>query len=262
MARQRTSVGADEWDRCEAEVLAAVRRMRVLAERGRLRSTAGGAFAPVDVLRGSRGVWSAFWLYAGAEQGAAVDAVVPDLRPLTDVVEGEAAADWDALRALLAGGQLSIRLILPEASVAAGPTRAFVAELTESGIEVRTSDDPSWFFVSRGRVAVVPMAWVPPDPPGGEVRPEDDDVAVVRGGPIVDALSALFEHRWRSAHPWVEGETAGVLRLLASGLDDDAVAATLGISVRTVRRRVAEAMQAYGAATRFELGCRYGRRGR
>lgn len=45
-----------------------------------------------------------------------------------------------------------------------------------------------------------------------------------------------------------------ILELLAEGLSDGAIAATLGLSVRTIRTDVAAAMQTLGANTRFELG--------
>lgn len=148
--------------------------------------------------------------------------------------------------------------------MAAAPTRAFVGELAAAGIEVRTSSERAWFFVARDRVAVLPVDWPTDDAhrdtsaTSTDESGDEADVAVIRSGPIIPVLAALFEHRWRSARPWLDDEQAGVLRLLAEGLDDEAVATRLDVSVRTVRRRVAEAMLVYGASTRFELGHRYG----
>jgi DNA-binding NarL/FixJ family response regulator len=45
-----------------------------------------------------------------------------------------------------------------------------------------------------------------------------------------------------------------VLALLARGRTDQQIAGQLGIGVRTVRRRIAEAMDEYGVRSRFELG--------
>ncbi|MFH8516999.1 response regulator transcription factor [Streptomyces gelaticus] len=47
-----------------------------------------------------------------------------------------------------------------------------------------------------------------------------------------------------------------VLRLLAEGLTDDAIARRLGCSVRTVRNDVAAAMVALDARSRFQAGAR------
>ena len=49
-------------------------------------------------------------------------------------------------------------------------------------------------------------------------------------------------------------EWQDVLRLLALGLSDRAIASAHGTSQRTVERRIAEAMAHYGVGTRFELG--------
>jgi DNA-binding NarL/FixJ family response regulator len=50
-----------------------------------------------------------------------------------------------------------------------------------------------------------------------------------------------------------------VADLLADGRDDRAVAREVGVTVRTVRRRVAELMRALQARTRFQAGYLIGR---
>ncbi|MQA79122.1 MAG: HTH domain-containing protein [Streptosporangiales bacterium] len=47
-----------------------------------------------------------------------------------------------------------------------------------------------------------------------------------------------------------------MLELLGAGLKDDAIARTLGVSSRTVRRRVAELEDRFGAANRIQLVAR------
>jgi DNA-binding CsgD family transcriptional regulator len=54
---------------------------------------------------------------------------------------------------------------------------------------------------------------------------------------------------------------AVVLRLLADGLTDDAVARRIGVSVRTVRNDVASVMVSLGARSRFQAGVRAARLG-
>jgi len=51
-----------------------------------------------------------------------------------------------------------------------------------------------------------------------------------------------------------------VLHLLERGLSDAAIAQSLGISPRTVHRRIAEAMDALDAHSRFELGAAWAHR--
>ncbi|MFC6678324.1 response regulator transcription factor [Nonomuraea ferruginea] len=54
---------------------------------------------------------------------------------------------------------------------------------------------------------------------------------------------------------------AQVVRLAAQGLSDEAIARHLGVSVRTVRTRFAEAMTELGAQSRFQAGVEAARRG-
>jgi DNA-binding CsgD family transcriptional regulator len=90
---------------------------------------------------------------------------------------------------------------------------------------------------------------------------------LIRPSVLVDSLVALFEALWQAAAPLrLEGDGEGadaeerdartVVGLLAAGLSDTRIAHTLGISERTVRRKVATALQLLGAETRFQAGLR------
>jgi DNA-binding NarL/FixJ family response regulator len=57
------------------------------------------------------------------------------------------------------------------------------------------------------------------------------------------------------------GAQREILVLLSSGMTDAAVARTLGISTRTVKRHVRQAMEQVCARSRMELGIRLGRLG-
>ncbi len=94
---------------------------------------------------------------------------------------------------------------------------------------------------------------------------------VVRQPALVGALTLLFEGLWEKAIP-VPGlagqrddEGASDRRLLlgqlAAGAKDEQIARALGLSVRTVRRRVAELMDDLGAESRFQAGVEAVRRG-
>ena len=76
----------------------------------------------------------------------------------------------------------------------------------------------------------------------------------------------MFDQAWRTALPMPESTAQldtdeRLLTLLASGLKDEAIARYLGVSLRTVRRRVAVLMELLGAQTRFQLGSAAERRG-
>ena len=102
-----------------------------------------------------------------------------------------------------------------------------------------------------------------------------DDLAVVSDGAVygivrhpslVALLVWLYELSWNRADEIPTREAAAstdtaVLTLLSRGLKDEAIARYLGLSLRTVRRRVAVLMARYGADTRFALGVQCAARG-
>jgi DNA-binding CsgD family transcriptional regulator len=110
---------------------------------------------------------------------------------------------------------------------------------------------------------------------------ESDTEIVVRAPAIVAALRELFERVWTHAVtvPKLGGSSDGLARhagstrglteddrkrtleLLAFGAKDEAVARHLGVSLRTVRRRVADLLDELGATTRFQAGMEAVRRG-
>jgi hypothetical protein len=92
---------------------------------------------------------------------------------------------------------------------------------------------------------------------------------VVREPALVGALGALFESLWERAMavPGMDlgfdpgGQRRLLLHQLTRGAKDEQIARTLGVSLRTVRRRVAEIMDDLGAESRFQAGVEAVRRG-
>jgi DNA-binding NarL/FixJ family response regulator len=70
-----------------------------------------------------------------------------------------------------------------------------------------------------------------------------------------------MESQWARAAPWQQDDDGWqpVLRLLEQGLSDRAIADALGASVRTVQRRITEAMTYFDVSSRFELGAAWAR---
>ncbi|MBM7774027.1 DNA-binding Lrp family transcriptional regulator [Actinokineospora baliensis] len=91
---------------------------------------------------------------------------------------------------------------------------------------------------------------------------------LVRSSAVLDALVTSFESLWHRATPIglaLGGGTPGeqALRdLLGTGMDDRAIARALGVTGRTLSRRVRELMSGLGADTRFQAGVETARRGR
>ncbi len=99
----------------------------------------------------------------------------------------------------------------------------------------------------------------------------DDRRLVLRHHSMVAALTLLFEGLWERAMPvpGLDGQRhdQGVgghqllLRQLAGGAKDEQIARAMGLSVRTVRRRVADLLGELGASSRFQAGAEAVRRG-
>lgn len=101
----------------------------------------------------------------------------------------------------------------------------------------------------------------------------DEPRSLVRQPGLVHALSLWFEALWERASPLPDlGDLADgraeppqlngfLLSELARGSKDEEIARTLGISLRTVRRRVAAMMTELGVDSRFQAGVEAVRRG-
>lgn len=96
-----------------------------------------------------------------------------------------------------------------------------------------------------------------------------DGLLVVHPGGLLDALIALFELVWGRSLPLGLERTTDpatsenvddevFVALLAAGATDTAIARQLGISVRTVGRRVQRLLTEVNAATRFQAGVAVG----
>jgi hypothetical protein len=162
---------------------------------------------------------------------------------------------------LLREGTVTLRCIVTVDQLDVPVPQAAIGALTEAGAQFRASVElPSWFHILGPHYAGVPLIW------GHD--PSADGMAhhLVQAPALVAALRALFEELWRRATPVPcapasTRDPRGVLRLLAQGLTDEAVARRLGVSVRTVRQRVADAMDELGVRTRFAAAAAAARNG-
>lgn len=93
----------------------------------------------------------------------------------------------------------------------------------------------------------------------------DGDLVVLRDPMVVSAFVELFDRLWAQATPLgaaTDDERGALLELMQQGLKDEAIARLLGVSLRTVRRRIAGLMEEHGVGTRFQLALALARRGR
>ncbi|WP_067168539.1 helix-turn-helix transcriptional regulator [Microtetraspora niveoalba] len=133
----------------------------------------------------------------------------------------------------------------------------------DGGMEVRVAPMiPTRMLIYDRQVAIVQAD--PEDLGGGAV--------LIRGSDVVRSLAALYEFCWMNASELVDVprsadgasltvQQRAVLRLLAAGAKDDAIARSLGVSTRTVTRLVGELTAMLGAGSRFQAGVRATRLG-
>lgn len=158
--------------------------------------------------------------------------------------------------ALRQGGRAS-RAIYPQHATREAP--AMLAARADAGEQIRVLPEvPTRLLVIGDSHVVVP------EPLGYADMP----LAVVRQRGVVEAMAQWFELLWeRAAVPAVAVRGADrdqrrlLLQQLAAGEHDEQIARQLGLSLRTVRRRVAELMTELGADSRFQAGVEAARRG-
>lgn len=144
------------------------------------------------------------------------------------------------------------------------PQRASIlSRLAALGEEARILPElPFKLRVYDRRVGIVPLT---------TDENSTESVAVVHQSGLLTALTALFEAYWERAYPIAGDRTdrpaeltendLTVLRMMSSGLKDEAIARQLGVSMRTLRRRVLRVMDLLHASTRFQAGAQAARRG-
>jgi DNA-binding NarL/FixJ family response regulator len=103
-------------------------------------------------------------------------------------------------------------------------------------------------------IALLPVS--PADPRLGAIE--------VHNPGVLAAICALFEQVWSTAtrlgeQPNRDGhglspQEGEILRLLSTGHTDESVARRLNLSVRTVRRAIAELHERLSASSRFQAG--------
>lgn len=149
-----------------------------------------------------------------------------------------------------------------------GGRLADIRELIAAGEEARiTPSLPLKLEIADRRIALIPLRIEPG-------RPELMRIVMLYESPLVEALVALFELLWAQATPisasgigTVGAQPRGravqddVLTLLATGLKDEVIAARLDLSLRTVRRHIAEILRDLHVTTRFQAGLEARRRG-
>jgi hypothetical protein len=149
--------------------------------------------------------------------------------------------------------QSAIRGIFPRILLSVEEDRRFLDDLRQLGMRIRIAESvPSWVYADRGVLCALPLSWAEHPP---------SSIAIVTHPSITEIVSLYVESVWDRAIDYPLGDDGWepVLRLLARGLSDAAIAQSLDVSPRTVHRRISEAMEHLGARSRFELGAAWAR---
>ncbi|MBQ1765133.1 MAG: hypothetical protein IIZ92_19850 [Aquincola sp.] len=131
-----------------------------------------------------------------------------------------------------------------------------VTEAQNAGEDLRVAPAvPLKMVIADGQRALLPLS----------MEAQSGPALLTADTSVVHLLVAEFERLWRNACPIdsvgsaapplpLETWTDELLAALASGLNDKGIAYQLGISERTLQRRISALCEAYGAESRFQLG--------
>ncbi|GAA4833295.1 LuxR C-terminal-related transcriptional regulator [Kitasatospora terrestris] len=196
------------------------------------------------------------------QMGHAARCEVLGVHPGAGMKPEDLAAGRPANAAAIARG-VTIKSLYQDAVRNDTHTTAYAHWLLGLGSEVRTAPViPQRLVVVDRTQALVPID--PADTRKGALH-------VTEPG-ILGALLDLFDQAWSTAVPLgavgagdpatgLTGTERELLRLLGTGLTDDAASQRLGVSPRTVSRLMSSIMERLDAASRFEAGIKAAQRG-
>jgi hypothetical protein len=127
-----------------------------------------------------------------------------------------------------------------------------LTEELDGGVQIRLmAEPPGWFWITDDSTVALPLVW-------GERWPTS--VIAVRSRAVAGMASWVFERMWERAVPArSDAETWDpLLTLMNGGATLEAASRALGISERTGRRRVSEAMDHFGVGSMLALGVAWG----
>ena len=208
--------------------------------------------------------------YRQVQQAASRELRMFVTAPFVAVPPGENSAEITAV-----DRGVVIRAVLDKAVLSEPGAAEETDDSLQRGLELRVADRlPLKLVIADAELALVPLA----DEHGGE----PGAVLLQRSG-LLAALDALFESTWRHAYPLTRSQLEGeggradphgpdapdglsvldrqVLGLMLAGLSDQGVASQLGLSLRTVQRRLRHLQDLAGVKSRMQLGWYAARQG-
>lgn len=166
---------------------------------------------------------------------------------------------------------VALRVIHQRAAMQRPRQVAYMREIEQMGGSVRLRDNLPFRLLLIDRSSAVCAL----DAGGGSL-----ETLLLRGGQFVTMLERVFEVTWVDSVPLssatgrpaaaperneqvlgLSGQQEVVLRMLAEGQTDQAIARRLGVTTRTITRRMGEIYDALGVNNRFQAGVKAHRMG-
>lgn len=214
-----------------------------------------GSATPVELVSGGQAVGQRYLqLQASAREQVRMFDKPPYIDMPPHIVSG--AANATELEGLRRG--VSYRIVYDTVSFEDAAKRQWMLDCVAAGEQARILGDlPCKLHIADDRLAMTYNV------SGDAIT----SAIVVHPSPLLDAVIRLFELAWGRASA-VAPKTPSplpfsvqeVLRLLAAGLKDEAIARQLGLHLRTVRRHAATALAELGASNRLQAGAEAARR--
>ncbi|MCJ0906628.1 hypothetical protein [Rhodococcus sp. ARC_M6] len=206
---------------------------------------------PIDVTRGPRAPQDLYGLQAARSRPRTSYTCMPDTTPLYTILRDQNAPEsyWEKN----AQPNHDIRLIVSTTDAASELGRNQIAIEIKAGSQVRMHPNPpSFFWILDHKSVGIPFSW-------GQAWPTG--MMAIHSPTLADTMTWIYNRLWEEAVPvtghkdqkW-ENPWDPILHLMNSGITMEAASVALGLTPRTGRRRVAEAMQYYGASNQFSLG--------
>ncbi|MGC0365579.1 hypothetical protein ABH922_003563 [Rhodococcus sp. 27YEA15] len=204
---------------------------------------------PVDVMHGPLAAADMYQSQACRSTPRASYTCVPDTTPLNTVLgETGPGSIWDEN----SGTDHDIRLIVGTAAANTELGRTGLGCEVNAGSQVRMHPNPPSFFwiLDHGSIGI-PFEW-------GQARP--GSIMSVRSPELAAVMTWIFHRIWEESvpvvahdrrweHPWDP-----ILKLMNTGQTMESASLALGLTSRTGRRRVSDAMRHYGVSSQFSLG--------
>lgn len=238
------AAGLEREQRRLGELVELISGLPELSHAWQLGSTPVGQEIQGEITQGADRAMERWFELASRLTPGTPSAALPDMTWVHEYV----VPTLGGLQEALSSGEFGIRYLFHHSAIDDDKDRAVLDRMVEIGITIRLAPRiPSWFYVDQRAFAAFPTTWGADSPVG---------MAIIYASPVVHAMHTLFESLWATGVPYPQTSEGwdSVLELLGEGKTDEQVAEILGIGLRTVRRRIAVAMDEYGAASRFELG--------